>query len=83
MSAATERERELAIRRDMFVRALAEFVGGPNQGRMSIALGMPGGQLKAVAELWSAIRTTIPGVFGYRSVEEAEVSIRDFLGWPK
>lgn len=58
-----------------FAAALAKYLGGPAQVEMSIKLQMG----KPEAELWSEIRSATP-VFGYVSVEEAEQTLRSFLG---
>jgi hypothetical protein len=60
-----------------FIRALAEFLGGTNQARMSIALQL-GGEFGKVAKLWSDIRSNTP-LFGYLSVDEAEKELKEFL----
>lgn len=66
-------------RKAEFIRALAEFLAGTNQVRMSLALSMPRSELHAVAELWRDVRQATP-LFGYPSVEEAEAELREFLG---
>lgn len=58
-----------------FIRAIAEWLAGPNQARMSILLQM--GREDAVA--WAKIRGETP-LFGYPTVEEAEEKLTRFLG---
>jgi len=64
---------------EAFITALAEFIGGANQVRMSIALNT-GGQLGRVAEMWARIRREIPGIMGYPTVEETKQALREYLG---
>jgi len=64
--------------RQEFIKATAEFLGGPNQALMSAALVLPSGQLKIVADLWSKMRAASP-VFGWATVEETEQQLTKFL----
>jgi hypothetical protein len=67
-----------------FVDALAEFLAGTNQARMSVALevarrtGIP----NRVAELWQKMRLNCP-IHGYASVDEARAALTPWLsgGW--
>ena len=61
-----------------FCQALGEFLGGTNQVRMSMALQL-GGEMKAVAELWRSMRSSVPGIFGYPTADEAAASVREWL----
>ena len=69
-------------RKAEFIQALAVFLGGTNQARMSLALdpSMKNSELAAVAELWRDIRQAVPGLFGYPTVEEARAVIEEFIG---
>ena len=60
-----------------FIKALAEFLGGTNQARMSIMLSMTG-EAKVVADHWAALRDWSP-LNGYPTVEEAEEKLKEFL----
>lgn len=61
------------IKRDIFIRALAEFLS-KDIARKSIDLRIG----KQYALEWAAVRNATP-VFGYRSVEETEKMLREFL----
>jgi len=68
-------------RKKKFIRALAEFLGGTNQVRMSCALavGEFGGEIFKVAKLWQTMRGE-SFLNGYPTIEEAEASLEEFLG---
>jgi len=78
---AAFRERQARAKAD-FILALAKFLGGTNQARMSIALDprMKGSELAVVAEMWRDLRQAVPGLSGCPTVEEAMVVIEEFIG---
>jgi hypothetical protein len=62
--------------RAQFIRALAEYFGGPNQVKMSIKLQMDPAWTEAVT--WAKLRGLTP-LFGYPTVEEVERVLTRFL----
>jgi hypothetical protein len=76
-----EAQARKALAKAEFVLALAKFLGGTNQARMSIALDprMKGSQLAEIAELWRTMRQAVPGLTGYPTVEETVKVIEEFL----
>ncbi len=62
--------------RAQFIRALAEYLAGVNQVKMSIKLGMC--PELAEVEIWTKLRGLTP-LFGYPTVDEAEKILSDFL----
>ncbi len=57
-----------------FVKVLAEYLAG-DQARKSIELQMG----KESAQEWAKLRNATP-LFGWQTVEEAEVALSKFLG---
>lgn len=71
-------------RKKRFIKALAEFLGGPNQAGWSIMLQAGGASPRVGSSGWAAnewvkVRNASP-CFGYPSVEEAEKAITELLG---
>lgn len=62
--------------RKQFIKHLAEYLAGPNQVGMSIALQANPKNEQAI--LWCKIRQATP-LFGYPTVEEAEEQLTEFL----
>jgi hypothetical protein len=70
------RQKELEDKREEFLEALSQFLGGVNQVRMSLMLERG----NDVATLWAKIRHSVPGLMGYPSPEEVKAHLRLFLG---
>jgi hypothetical protein len=70
---AAGKERRFRLRA-LFIRRLAEYMGGPNQVGKSILLQMG----KPEAKEWAELRNLTP-LFGYPTVDEAEQVLMDFL----
>lgn len=63
-----------SVARDLFIRALAEYLAGPHQVEMSLGLARG----KPETRLWARMRQHSP-LFGYPTVDEAEDQLRRFL----
>lgn len=62
-------------RKKAFIRALAEYLAGPQQVRKSLELLQAS---KTNAKEWAALRNATP-LFGYPTVDEAEIELTKFL----
>lgn len=61
-------------RKKRFIRALAEYLAGPQQVGKSLELQAS----KTNAKEWAALRNATP-LFGYPTVDEAEIELTKFL----
>jgi len=70
---------EVRARKAEFIKALAQFLAG-DQAKKSMLLDprMDSSLASSLAKEWAAIRATTP-IFGYITVEEAEVKLTDWL----
>lgn len=69
---------EKKFKRDQFVTALAAFMVDLQAGK-GIALSMPPGVIPWARE-WATLRQATP-LHGYPDRKEAELVLREFLGW--
>lgn len=78
VAAAQRRIDQTKFKRDQFVKALAAFMVDLQAGK-GIALSMPPGVIPWARE-WATLRQATP-LHGYPSQKEAELVLREFLGW--